>query len=529
MNNYSYTDDQVVEYARNYRPDWVGVSVKTALVSSAERSTRAIRRACPGARTVVGGAHLGVSGLAYMAGQDVYEYGITGEAEHTLPDLVDDKNVESIPGLLYYNDGQWTENPMEFIWDLDTLPYPTYRTWDRIDRSAFPYLMVHSRGCPYRCTFCSVPKINGRKFRKRSPEGTVDELRHARKEYVFRDFEFLDDNLTLDLDHAKRVCEALIQANLGVGWYANNGIRADRLDKELAGLMKRAGCKGVAIGVESADDEVLKAIKKGETVDQLFRGIRLLKEAGITVGGHFIVGLPGDTLDTVKKSIRFKDEVGLDYAYFNQLVPYPGTELGEWAFKNTKILVENVTDASHFGQKEQVFMETPEFPRADREKVFQLLALDHNEGRISCEDFRNLHRDREALKVLFIRSGRMDPYDHVKSLLPPDARLDVLVSCGMQAMGSAITQTFQYPTPGLMNVRGLGRLKKPLEKAYDLVLYLNTFQNGMSFDNIVGIARHCGGRVYEYQAGEALREVKPAGFEVTRLYSRSAGAAAVRV
>jgi hypothetical protein len=356
----------------------------------------------------------------------------------------------------------------------------------------------------------------------------VDELRYARREYVFRDFEFLDDNLTLDIEHAKRVCEALIQADLGVGWYANNGIRADRLDRELAQLMKRAGCKGVAIGIESADDDVLKNIKKGESVDQLRRGIITLREAGIPVGGHFIVGLPGDTLEKVEKSIRFKDEVGLDYAYFNQLVPYPGTELGEWALKNTTILVDNVTDASHFGKTEQIFMETPEFPKADREKVFRILATDYREGEIEEDAFKAVWARRSGIKALFIRSGRMDPYEHVKSLLPEDATLDALVQCGYQMNDSNLKQVFSYPSQGLMHVRGLGRLGKSLKKRYDVVFYLNTFQSGMSFANIAALARYCGARVYEYQGGTQLREVKPEGYSITKLYAKSEGSASVR-
>lgn len=529
MNNYGYTNEEVAEYARNYKPDWVGASVKTALVSSAENTMRAIRATWPHARTIVGGAHIGVAALGYMSKQDVYEFGLTGEGERAFPDLLDGKDPKQIPCLIHYDDGAWRQNKTEFIFDLDNLPYPTYRTWDRIDRTLFPYLMVHSRGCPYYCTFCSVPKINGRKFRKRSPEGTIEELRYARKEYVFRDFEFLDDNLTLDVEHAKRVCEALIKADLGVGWYANNGIRADRLDKELAHLMKRAGCKGVAIGVESADDDVLKNIKKGETVDQLRQGILTLKEAGITVGGHFIVGLPGDTLEKVEKSIKFKDEVGLDYAYFNQLVPYPGTELGEWAFKNTTILVDNVTDASHFGKTEQVFMETPEFPKADREKIFRILATDYKEGEITNDDFKKIWAGRQGVKALFIRSGRMDPWEHVRSLLPADAKLDALVAYGYRMSDPNLNEVYQYPSPGLMHVRGLRQLEKKLKQAYDVVFYLNTFQSGMSFDNVITVARHCGKRVYEYQADQQLREIKADGYSTTKIYSKTEGSANVRV
>lgn len=522
LNNYGYSDEEAGRCARTYEPDWVGVSVKTALVSSAEKTMRAIRAEWPKARTIIGGPHIGVLGMPYLAHQDLYEFGLVGEGERALPGLIEGRAPASIPGLIYHENGSWHTSPSELILDLDDLPYPTYRTWDRIDRSLFPYLMVHSRGCPYRCGFCSVPRINGRRFRKRSPEGVVAELRHARKEYVFRDFEFIDDNLTLDIEHAKKVCEALIQADLGVGWYANNGIRADRLDVELAALMKKSGCKGVAVGVESADDEILKGIKKAETIEDMARGIRLLKEAGIVVGGHFIIGLPGDTLDKVHKSIRFKDEVGLDYAYFNQLVPYPGTEVGEWASKHGKILVENIVDASHFGRKNEILMETPEFPKADRERVMLMLAMDCNDGLVSCDDFKTLYADRPGLRVLVIRSGRMDPYSHIRSLLPKNSVLDVLVSYGVRVENPDVDRTFEYPRPGLMKFSGFSReLKQRPGKAYDIAIYVNTLQTGLSFDNIVTIARGCAKRVYEYQAGQQLREIKPDLKSTAKIYSRA--------
>lgn len=520
LNNYDYTDEEAAKYAGIFKPDWIGISVKTALVSSAERTMRALLKQWPGARTIIGGPHIGVLGAGYMARQDLYEFGLAGEGERALPDLIEGKSPETIPGLIYYRDSGWHANPIGFIYDLDNLPYPTYRTWDRVTRSLFPYLMVHSRGCPYRCGFCSVPKINGKRFRKRSPEGIVEELRFARSEYVFRDFEFIDDNLTLDIEHAKKVCEALIRANLGVGWFANNGIRADRLDNELALLMKKSGCKGVAIGVESADDEVLKNIHKGETLDDMARGIRLLRAANIPVGGHFIIGLPGDTLEKVKKSIAFKDEVGLDYAYFNQLVPYPGTEVGDWAHRHGKILVENITDASHFGNKTEIMMETPEFPRTDRERVLLMLAADYNNGTISFADFKALHANDSPCRVLIIRSGRMDPYDHIRSLLPENSALDVLVSKGIRVFNPNIRCAYEFPIPGLMRFSSLGSsLKQKLVRSYDMVIYINSLQTGLSFENIVTLARNCGEKVYEYQAGKQFRLVKNSSGTKAQIYS----------
>src|SRR5712671_562543 len=124
MNNYGYTNTEVAEYARGFKPDWVGASVKTALVSSAEKTMRAIRKAWPHARTIVGGAHIGVSGTSYMSTQDVYEFGLTGEGERALPDLIEGKDAREIPCLIHFDDGVWRQNKTEFIFDLDSLPYP---------------------------------------------------------------------------------------------------------------------------------------------------------------------------------------------------------------------------------------------------------------------------------------------------------------------------------------------------------------------------------------------------------------------
>ena len=174
-------------------------------------------------------------------------------------------------------------------------------------------------------------------------------------------------------------------------------------------------------------------------------------------------------------------------------------------------------------------METPEFPKADREEVFRLLATDYRDGSMGCDEFKVLYQDRPGLRVLFIRSGRMDPYEHVRSLLPEDSTLDVFAPAGVLVTDPNVDSVFHYPAPGLMRMSGLGRLKSQFKKSYDLAIYLNTFQNGMSFENIVRIARHSGRKVYEYQAGKQLREIKPEGYATTKLYSKKEGSAHVRV
>jgi hypothetical protein len=117
----------------------------------------------------------------------------------------------------------------------------------------------------------------------------------------------------------------------------------------------------------------------------------------------------------------------------------------------------------------------------------------------------------------------------VRSLFPDDAILDVLAPHGVHVRSEQVMTVFNYPKPGLMSTHGLGTLRKRLRKAYDVVIYLNTFQNGMSFDNVIRLARHVGTRVYEYQAGRHMREIKPEGFETTKIYSRRESSAVVNV
>jgi hypothetical protein len=166
-------------------------------------------------------------------------------------------------------------------------------------------------------------------------------------------------------------------------------------------------------------------------------------------------------------------------------------------------------------------------PKADREAVFKLLSTDYTDGRVPCEDFKDLYQDRNGLNVLLIRSGRMDPYSHVRALLPEGAVMDVLVSAGVRIEDPSVDRIIEYPTPGLMSLQGLGRLRKTMQQKYDLVIYLNAFQSGMSFDNIVKLARHCGAKIYEYQVGQYMREVKADGYRTTEIYSKKVASATI--
>lgn len=223
--------------------------------------------------------------------------------------------------------------------DIDTMPdwnliYDDYSDapWGAINKSRLVAPIITSRGCPYECTFCASPMISCKKVRYRTPSAVVDEIRYLNAIYGIKEFNFQDDNFTLNVHHATAVCEGILQAGLKIYFACENGIRADRVSKDLLSLMKKAGCYRVSVGIESADPTVLALVRKRETIEDIERGIALIKESGIDVRGAFIFGLPGETKESIKRTISWAAKSNLDEANFNILSVVPGSEI----WKNTK-------------------------------------------------------------------------------------------------------------------------------------------------------------------------------------------------
>jgi radical SAM superfamily enzyme YgiQ (UPF0313 family) len=161
----------------------------------------------------------------------------------------------------------------------------------------------------------------------------------------------------------------LIESKLPIRW-SSWSFRADLADPTLLKLMKQSGCESVSIGIESADPQVLQNIHKRETIEEIAQGIRRIQEADLLVTGLFMIGNPGDTLETIKKSINFAATMKLDNADFFLALPYPKTELWQYAQEKSRMLKTDYTTFHHFSD-EPVF-ETTEFPSADRQRAYQM-------------------------------------------------------------------------------------------------------------------------------------------------------------
>ncbi|WP_298229508.1 glycosyltransferase [Gryllotalpicola sp.] len=379
LNNETLSQVETIDRIVALRPDVVGFSVKTATMKSSRLLGRSIRPLLPETRIILGGPH------ATLCGSDLIHEGwvdavMAGEGEERIADVVDHLVNRDAPASVDHSvehsgppEKLFVRSPA--VADLDTLAYSEYGAFPASVQAFLStgYPLITSRGCVFGCTYCSVPTISGRCFRRRAPERIVAELTWARRRWGIVSFELIDDSFNIDMRHSKRICQALIEADLGLRWTCPNGIRADLIDEELASLMASAGCWMVMLGVEHADPGVLRAANKGETLGDIERGIRCLQRAGIEVGGYFIIGLPGDSLAATQASIDFAARLGI-VPRFNMLVPYPGTALWSWVQRHGRQLAD-IEDGMHFAAGGALLptFETPEFPARDRIRAWAMV------------------------------------------------------------------------------------------------------------------------------------------------------------
>ena len=314
-----------------FRPEYIGFTFTTAIFHLAQRYAKVARAVLPTARLVCGGPH--ATHLAEeVLQQTEFDIVVRGEGDETIVDIVTGKDLGKIPGIVFKDGDRITRTlPRAMIPEIDTLPFPALDLYD-VRRYVHPKIvakrnpvasMETSRGCYAACTFCDKRRS---KYRVKSAERVVDEMKHILS-LGFREIHLVDDMFTADLRRAKEICRSIIRSGLDVSWYPRGGIRVDRVDEEIFVLMKQAGVWHVAFGVESGVQEVLDAVQKQITPDKIRRAITLARKAGLETEGYFMLGLPGDTAETIEETVRFSTSLDLDYAKYAITVPLPGTPL----------------------------------------------------------------------------------------------------------------------------------------------------------------------------------------------------------
>ncbi len=252
-------------------------------------------------------------------------------AEDTLPDermRVAPSQLAAIKGLAWRRNGEVVVNgDRPFIRNLDDLPIPAHHMLPvdkyRIPMIKGPYtFIVTSRGCTAGCKYCIKHVSYQYSIRLRSPENILEELRVLKKLGV-KHVHMYADLFTVNREQVVNLCQLMIQENLGLTWTCNS--RVDYVDEEMLQLMGRAGCIYISWGIESANEQILKRAAKGYRLEQAPRALKWAHQAGIKNWGYFIIGLPGETVETIQQTIKFSKELPLDIALFHVAAPYPGT------------------------------------------------------------------------------------------------------------------------------------------------------------------------------------------------------------
>lgn len=411
----NYSGEDPYRAVDTWDPDIVGINTFTFTVPEAQRLAEYSK--ARGKVVVVGGPHPSLEKTTFFRNIKA-DYLCVGEGDMAMLRLAqalqDGTDADDIPGI-YSRQNPRMCSDYNVILDLDSLPFPDYR-FSGLERIP-EYPIITSRGCPYSCTFCSVNKILGRKWRARSPRNVIEELKRAKEAYRMDHVAFLDDDYTLKKDRSKEICRLLIEERLGITWSTPNGIRADSVDEELIRLFKESGCSYVAMGVESGDPQVFQMVRKGEKLLEIEEAVRLCGKYQLPVVGFFIVGLPGSTYDAEIRSLEFSlrlRRLGLTSAAWNMAVPYPGTEMLDWVQTHGRVLkpVDGAFPNGNF--RVEPTWDTPEFPASQRKRAFVKANLTWGNYFLTQE---GKFRGMMDLTSTVLRYDRRNVFTHARTLV----------------------------------------------------------------------------------------------------------------
>ena len=348
------------------------------------------------------------------------DYVIRGEGEKPFYALVDGQPLESIGGLSYRNGNPLQpmvhNPPAEPVADLDSLPTPAYHLIKfhlyKPATGAYRRLptvnMTMTRGCPGKCTFCNSAETP---LRSRSAEHIVDEIVRLKARYGIREVSFYDDTFTIFKRNVAGLCELIVKRNLDLTWSCF--ARTDCVSPWLLKKMKRAGCHQILFGIESADPQILQTIHKPINIEQTRKVVRMVQDAGIEVRAAFMFGSPGETVQSLRRTIDFAKELEPDIAVFNITTPYPGTKMFEWARRNGYL---RTLDWSQYDLANSVM----ELPTVSTEELNRLYRVAYREfyfrprylwrRLLRMRGFEDLRTNLRALRsILFVRDTAPRP------------------------------------------------------------------------------------------------------------------------
>lgn len=364
---------EVLKALRRFEPEIVGVSMMSFGYQKTFRLIEEIREHRPEVAIAAGGPHVSLLKDDILKQCPQIDFAIIGEGETSLVELCSGKEIGDIGGLFYRHDGEVTFSGAQgFIDNIDQIVFPRFNEFhmQKYQHCAIP--IVTSRGCPYSCIFCSVATIMGKAVRVRSAQNVGDEF-----EYWYaqghRVFEIVDDNFTFCRERVYEICDEIDARKLKeLSIACRNGVRADKVDRDLLGRMREVGFSYLSFGVEGGNDKILRNLRKGIKLETIERAIAMACELEYDVKLHFVVGAPGEKWEDIEDSLRLAAKYPIRDFGFYSLVPFPGTALYEWVGDKGSFVqqpseyLNSVTSLSG----EPVF-ETPELTAAEIKKAMK--------------------------------------------------------------------------------------------------------------------------------------------------------------
>jgi len=384
------SDEEIKKKIIEFKPDIIGIASMFTMHSKGVHGVaRIAKEVSENILVVLGGSH--ASALPDIVLQDSnIDIAVIGEGEETLYEIVkkfpDHSELHNIPGIAIRENGCIKLNPARpFINNIDTLPFPAR---DLVDmniylkdeyRNIFSMSppranIVTSRGCPFKCLFCSIHSIWRHHWRAFSAERVCDEIELLVKKFYVREIAFQDDNLTLDKERMHSICDEILKRRLKIKWCTPNGIAIWTLDKELIKKMKKSGCYRLAFGIETGSLKTQKFINKTQLdLENMKDIIKYCNKIGIWTNATFIIGFPYETYEDIKTTINYALDSDLDYVVFFIATPFPGTELYN-IYKNEGLLTlefDSQKEIRWIGAQQNPMCDTKYFKREELESCFK--------------------------------------------------------------------------------------------------------------------------------------------------------------
>lgn len=345
--NNHFVWEKIAKVVQDYSPDVIGITSMTMKFGSVVKTAEICKKAKPDAKVVVGGPHA-TDWPAICFQSPNTDFCISGEAEESILKLLkalkdNHTDFSDIPGVSFKIDGKVIiRKQSPFISNLDKYPFPGRELLLNQDKytSEDMGVVMTTRGCPYRCGFCSHPPT----VRYNDLNRVIEEIRHIKDKYGTQQFAIKDDSFTVNRKRTIQFCRLLMKEKLEINWDCST--RVNLIDDELLEIMQYAGCNTIKVGIETGSERILKEVNKGVTFEQMKKAANMLNRHGMFWSAYFMYGLPTETEEDMLKTLDFVKELNPPYAGLGLYAPMPNTHL--WDQGVELGLVDSDININHF-------------------------------------------------------------------------------------------------------------------------------------------------------------------------------------